>query len=287
MSISRGFRSDFPAGHTGALRRDGARTEATAAVAPMEISRHATPDTPGLSSRSHEATLDWFALAEQVGQFIDLDTSAHALGAMVRRRGVPAATNLLCLAFLYGPGRMPLRLIAERAGAVGIAHVSEPALLRRLHNASTWLEHLAETLISQQLDRNTAAVPDLHTAPGLRASPHARPAPQQSEPSLAERLQLLSGAGMQAQQTQARRVLQAAVAKKFILDFVPWPTDLFDDAQVHWLLCVRWTFVSSTLKEGPVTRVDSDPAPASSLERTRTMAHLIAACIPRDEHMNS
>ena len=216
----------------------------------------------GITSRSHEAALDWLSIADRVGQFVELDASAHAMGAMVRRRGVPAATNLLCLAFLYGPGRMPLRLIAERAEASGIARVSEPALLRRLCNARTWLAHLADTLIEQQLAQLGAPPPSSNPSswatrllPAL-SSPHT--------PPLAHQVRL---------------------ARSFILDFEPWPSDTYVDAQIHWLLCVRWTFVSSTIKDGPVARAHADPQPpVSTLENTRQLAHLIAAVVSRDDH---
>ena len=205
-------------------------------------------------ARHHDATLEWFATAERVGGHVDLDASAHTQGAMRRRRGVPSATNLLCLAFLYGPGRMPLRLIAERAAALNIAHVSEPALLRRLLNASVWLEHVVNTLIIEQLQHKAGdATPNQHNA-----------------------LSLALG-DLRPYDTEAR---QAEAAKRFFLEFTPWPEGLYNDAQVHWLLCVRWNFVAATIKDGPVIRANDDAQPQSALERTRTMAHLIAALLP-------
>ena len=202
-------------------------------------------------SRSHEITLDWLAAAERIGVRVDLDTSAHMMGAMLRRRGVPSATNLLCLAFLYGPARMPLRLIAERSAIMGIAKVSEPALLRRLINAADWLEHLAGSMIQIQLDA-------LAHQPGSNTI------------ATTERLHTAAGA-------HDRSSRQVETAKRFILDFVPWPEDLYTDAQVHWLLCLRWMFVTSTIKDGPVLRAEGIAPPAPPLERTRAMAHLLGA----------
>ncbi len=219
---------------------------------------------PMKHGRPHETTLDWFATAERVGRTIDLDASAHAHGAMLRRRGVPSATNLLCLAFLYGPARMPLRLIAERAAATGIAKVSEPALLRRLMNATPWLEHLADTLIVQQLDRIGGANGRGAEVVKLRSS------------------MPLTGGPFASMPLYDHRVRMANAAKRFIIDFEPWPLDLFSDAQVHWLLCVRWTYVASSLKEGPLARIDSDPNPATLLETSRQMAQMIAAAVSRD-----
>ena len=218
-----------------------------------------------VQSRPHEAALDWMATADQVGRRVDLDASAHTLGAMLRRRGVPSATNLLCLAFLYGPGRMPLRLIAERAATFDIAHVSEPALLRRLTNAGLWLEHVANALIQEQMMRMAAAHEAANPTPRTPGI-HGR-LPQDPFAILAD---------------QDRMVRQVETAKRFIVDFMPWPDDMFSDEQVHWLLCVRWTYVASTIKDGPIARHDSDVAGTSSLERSRLMSHLIAACISRE-----
>ncbi len=251
MSISRGYRTELHAPHRSSFLGHG----------------QSAPALQGITSRSHEATLDWFAAAERVGHLADLDASAHSHGAMLRRRGVPSATNLLCLAFLYGPGRMPLRLIAERADLLGIAHVSEPALLRRLLNAGDWLDHLADELILQHLDQ-LAALND-------------NPTPYSARMSTAAPMMMMNN--FNTPTLRDERAMQADMAKRFILDFVPWPTDLYTDAQVHWLLCARWTFVASTIKDGPLSRIETDSQPASSLERTRLLAHLIASVISRED----
>ena len=248
MSVSRDYRSVFSPPIRSSFLGDSAGN------GPLQ----------GITSRSHEAALDWLSVADRVGHFVDLDASAHAMGAMVRRRGVPAATNLLCLAFLYGPGRMPLRLIAERAEASGIARVSEPALLRRLCNARTWLAYLADNLIGLQLAN-------------LGAPSVAPPSPH--SPAWAARpLPPLDGSPVPPLTHQVR------LARGFILDFEPWPNETYVDAQIHWLLCVRWTFVSSTIKDGPVARAHPEPQlPVSTLEQTRQLAHLIAAVVSRDD----
>lgn len=239
MSISRGYRSEFQP----TLRRPFLTTPAHETV------------LQGVLSRSHETTLDWFSVAERVGLYVDLDSSAHTQGAMLRRRGVPSATNLLCLALLYGPGRMPLRLIAERAERLGIARVSEPALLRRLVNSGDWLEHVAEELIIQQLD-------------GLGTSDAGN--------------DTVSVEALIGQAARERRLRQASEAKRFVLDFTPWSDNLYTDAQVHWLLCVRWIFVSSTIKDGSVSHTEADMQPTAP-DRTRMLAHLISAVATRDE----
>lgn len=235
------------------------RSYSSAAPSAASAFLHNGPGTPvdAQRRRAHEITLDWFAVADRIGQHVDLDATAYANGAMVRRRGVPSATNLLCLALLYGPGRMPLRLIAERSAALGIAQVSEPALLRRLLNAAPWLEFLADTLIIDRLDERADADRQAETNPG--------------NPAFRSTDLLLS------QTSQERRSRQKTAAKTFFIDFNPWPDGLFSDGQIHWLMSTRWLFVTATIKDGPVTRGEGHSKPNSALERSRHMAHLVNA----------
>jgi hypothetical protein len=201
--------------------------------------------TPHLGTRDTAA--EWLAIAERVAQRVELDASAHAHGAMLRRRGVPTATRLLCLALLSGPGRMPLRLITEQAHHSDIAHVSEPALLRRLTNAAPWLAHLADTMMRNELTR-------------------------QGEPETSSKR--LPQPVIDRHHSQR----EAELARAFILDFQPWPVDAFTERQVHWLLCVRWNYVAATLRDGAGHRAPAE-AQASPMELTRRWAHLIVAML--------
>jgi hypothetical protein len=227
------------------LTRTQSSTTANATAAFLPNAPHAKVNLP--RHRAHDITLDWFAVADRIGQHVDLDATAYANGAMVRRRGVPSATNLLCLALLYGPGRMPLRLIAERSAALGIAQVSEPALLRRLLNAAPWLEHLADAMIIDRLDEMDEADRNAGAEP---------PTPMHRSAEM-----LLS------QASHERRNHQISAAKGFFVDFTPWPEHLFSDSQIQWLMSTRWLFVTATIKDGPF----------SALERSRMMAHLVNA----------
>ncbi len=197
----------------------------------------------------------WMGLAEQIGHQVDLNASALANGALQRRRGVPSASALLSLALLYGPGHLSLRLVAERAERVGLAHLSEPALLRRLMNAAGWLEDVAQHLIIERLlglvthdgDQGSADFGDF-------------------------------GVPLALQHYDAWQS-QAEAARHFLIDFMPWPDGMFNAAQETWLLCARWNYVASTMQDGPFTR-DSAHGGVHTLERVRLMAHLIAALMP-------
>lgn len=198
--------------------------------------------------RGHTVTIEWLAVAERIAQVVDLEGTANTKGAMVRRRGVPAATNLLALALMFGPGGMPLRQVAERAASADVAHLSEPALMRRLLSASTWMEHVVDQL-------------------------------------LIERLLTLSGDSMDSKLTlRSFAVWQHAAqsAKHFLMDFIPWADDSFNEAQEHWLLCARWNFVASTIQDGPMFRSEQATVAPSSLERIRLLAHLLVALLPAE-----
>jgi len=267
MSISRGYRIEPNYGRISKPLHEGYDGNAAEGAA---------DDRDRQVTRSDEATLDWLAAARRVALDVDLDASAHSLGAMLRRRGVPTATNLLCLALMHGPGRMPLRMITERADAHGIAKVSEPALLRRLSNASAWLEHVVHEILMQRLadqQGDLASHDTVATSSPICLAAGSRPAMMpMSSRMLVPR----------AQSLQERLALQSSAARSFIVHFSPWPADLFSDSQIHWLLCVRWNFVSANLRDQSPGRHDIEAPEGSSLDRCRLNACLLAALISAD-----
>ena len=80
----------------------------------------------------------------------DLDASAKAAGALVRKRGVTSAQALLRLAFAYGYCGLSLLGVTVWAREAGVADLSPPALLKRLQRAADWLgELLAAKLVER------------------------------------------------------------------------------------------------------------------------------------------
>jgi hypothetical protein len=77
----------------------------------------------------------------------DLEASARAHRALLRKRGVPSAEALLRLCLAYGYSGLSLRGTALWAREAGVAALSDVALLNRLRQAVPWLRHL----LSQQL----------------------------------------------------------------------------------------------------------------------------------------
>jgi hypothetical protein len=90
---------------------------------------------------------DWLAILARLGGPETLALSARAHGAFLRARGIRCATDVLRLAFMYGPGGHSLRSLAAVAAAHGLADVSDVAVLDRLKRAADWLQSLcAESL---------------------------------------------------------------------------------------------------------------------------------------------
>src|SRR5215213_9414671 len=102
------------------------------------------------ASSSLEA--QWPDLVAAVSAAIDLEATARASGALVRRRGIRSAEMLLRLALAYGPGGLSLR--AAAAWASGLADLFDTAIMKRLRQAAPWLGEVAGALL-----RRAAAVP--------------------------------------------------------------------------------------------------------------------------------
>jgi hypothetical protein len=99
---------------------------------------------------------DWQALISGLSQRIDLEATARATGALVRRRNVADAATLLRLALAYGPGGMSLRSAAAWAGMNDVASLSDVALLKRLRGAADWLGSIAGALLESACAKSAA-----------------------------------------------------------------------------------------------------------------------------------
>ena len=90
---------------------------------------------------------DWGWMVERLGGAETLTESARATKAFVRARGVRSAVDLLRLTLAYCLSHTGLRGTAGWAAAVGLAKLSDVALLLRLRNTSDWLLHLIARLL--------------------------------------------------------------------------------------------------------------------------------------------
>jgi hypothetical protein len=102
-------------------------------------------------------TSRWADLVSKVSGVIDLDSSALATRALVRRREIRSGEMLLRLALAYGPGGLSLRGAAAWAGLSGLAEMSDTAVMKRVRNASEWLGQVAGALLHRRGAARTAA----------------------------------------------------------------------------------------------------------------------------------
>jgi hypothetical protein len=92
----------------------------------------------------------WSTVVSHISSVIDLETSARTRRALLRRRGVRCAADLLHLALLYGPGGLSLRSTASFATEAGIAELCDVSLLDRLRNAGDWLADVLDHLLARK-----------------------------------------------------------------------------------------------------------------------------------------
>jgi len=81
----------------------------------------------------------------------DLETSARETRALVRRRGVASAADLLRLAMAYAYCGLSLRSTAAWAASRDIAQLSDVALLKRLRQAGPWIGQLLAQKLAEQV----------------------------------------------------------------------------------------------------------------------------------------
>jgi IS4 transposase len=121
---------------------------------------------------------DWDDLLELLGPREGLEASARSSKALVRRRGVSAASDLLRLCFAYVLGGLSLRMLAAWAQERGVASLSDVAMLKRLKASADWVgdlvsEHLAarypEAAVGDEDDLRLLAVDaTMVAAPGRK-----------------------------------------------------------------------------------------------------------------------
>jgi hypothetical protein len=92
---------------------------------------------------------DWSGTVDRLGGAGMLEEEARATGAFRRPREVRCGVDLLRLIFAYCLGVMGLRLTAAWAETIGLASLSNVALLGRLRNAVPWLESILARLLAQ------------------------------------------------------------------------------------------------------------------------------------------
>jgi hypothetical protein len=109
---------------------------------------------------THESPLDrdWLATVARLGGAEHLETEARETGAFRRARAVQCGVDLLRLTLAYCLGTMGLRLTAAWAEAIGLASLSNVAVLKRLRHMAPWLEILVARLLAEPAGRAHGAI---------------------------------------------------------------------------------------------------------------------------------
>ena len=100
-------------------------------------------------TRESLSNQDWDAIVDRLGGVQALETSARETQALVRARVVKSGVDLLRMILAYCLGEGGLRSTAAWATCVGLADISNVALLYRLRQCGDWMALLVgETLAS-------------------------------------------------------------------------------------------------------------------------------------------
>jgi Transposase DDE domain len=92
---------------------------------------------------------DWEWAVERLGGASEISALARETRAFLRAREIGSAIDLLRLTLSYCLGHMGLRGTAAWAEAIGVASVSDVALLGRFRNTAQWLSLLVAGLVAR------------------------------------------------------------------------------------------------------------------------------------------
>ena len=98
----------------------------------------------------------WKELRSRIGSTEELEATAKASGALLRRREIKSAEDLLRLALAYGPCGMSLRGVAAWAATIGMGDLSDVAALKRLRASADWLQEIVGSLLARRLEGSAA-----------------------------------------------------------------------------------------------------------------------------------
>ena len=98
-------------------------------------------------TRESLSNAEWLRTVDRFGGTELLEKEAREFGAFERARKIKCGVDQLRLILAYCWGRRGLRLTAAWAEAIGLASLSNVALLKRLRNSADWLERLVCRLI--------------------------------------------------------------------------------------------------------------------------------------------
>jgi hypothetical protein len=98
-------------------------------------------------TRESLSNAEWLRTVDRFGGAELLEQEAREFGAFERARKIKCAIDQLRLVLAYCWGKGGLRLTVAWAEAMGLASLSNVALLKRLRNSADWLEHIVGRLL--------------------------------------------------------------------------------------------------------------------------------------------
>jgi Transposase DDE domain len=98
-------------------------------------------------NRESLSNADWLRTVDRLGGAELLEEEAREFGAFQKARKIKCAVDQLRLVLAYCWGAWGLRLTAAWAAAMGLASLSNVAVLKRLRNSTEWLEQLVNRLL--------------------------------------------------------------------------------------------------------------------------------------------
>lgn len=98
-------------------------------------------------SRESLLNAEWLRILDRLGGRELLEKEAREFGAFEKARKIKCAVDHLRLVLAYCWGTRGLRLTAAWAEAIGLASLSNVAVLKRLRKSAGWLERLVSRLI--------------------------------------------------------------------------------------------------------------------------------------------
>jgi hypothetical protein len=117
---------------------------------------------------AHASSIDtqWDGTVERFGGRELLEAEARETKAFERARKIECGVDLLRFVFAYCLGKWGLRLTAAWADGIGLASISNVALLGRLRKALPWLERIAARLLAQQASTRFGSDGSARALPG-------------------------------------------------------------------------------------------------------------------------
>lgn len=92
---------------------------------------------------------EWQNLLKRLPENLNLDKTAYDNGALIRKRKVKSAKDLLRLIFGYSLGKLSLRSTAGWAASIKVADISDVALLGRFKKSRKWLKAILSAILTE------------------------------------------------------------------------------------------------------------------------------------------